>query len=363
MTKADPILKWLTLILISVGFLILASASIGITAQRELPAHYFVTRQLLTGGLVGFIAFLIASRVPYKNWRRFSPFIFLLSLVATAAVFIPGIGAEYGGAQRWISIGLVNFQPSEFLKFGYVLYLAAWLSGRGRDITSLKYGFIPFVIITGIAGLLFILQPDIGTLGVLVFSGLLLFLIGGGKWQHVLIAILLGLILLSILVYLEPYRLERILVFANPTYDPQGSGYQVRQSLIAIGSGGIFGRGFGMSRQKFEYLPEPVGDSIFAVAAEEFGFVGSFILAGLFIVFAWRGFRIAAASSELFGKLLGSGLVILIVLQSLINMVALTGLIPLTGLPLLFVSQGGSALAMALLEVGILLSISRRRGL
>ncbi|MDP3784807.1 MAG: putative peptidoglycan glycosyltransferase FtsW [bacterium] len=359
--KSDPVLKGILVILIAVGFFILASASIGLTAKRDLPPYYFVLRQLLTGGLAGFIGLAIASRINYRRWRPLAFWIFLLSVALTLLVFVPKIGLEFGGARRWIGLGAFNFQPSEFLKFGYILYLAALFSTGRLKVESWRGGFVPFVLITGLVGWVFILEPDIGSFGVMALSGLLLFLIAGGGWRHLGALIILGLALLLILVWLEPYRLERVLVFINPSYEPQGSGYQIKQALIAIGSGGIFGRGFGMSRQKFQYLPEPVGDSIFAVAAEEFGFIGSIILIGLFVIFAWRGFLVSSEARDSFGRLLGSGIVTLITVQSLVNIAALVGLLPLTGIPLLFVSQGGSAFAIALTEVGILLNISKSR--
>ena len=199
-----------------------------------------------------------------------------------------------------------------------------------------------------------------GSLGVLVLAGLLLFIASGARVRHVAVLILLSVILLAVLIRLEPYRFERIKVFFDPTYDPQDSGYQIKQALIAIGSGGVFGRGFGLSRQKFQYLPEPVSDSVFAVFAEEFGFIGSVFLVFLFVAFLWRGFRVAARAPDLFGRLLAAGIVILIVVASVVNIAALTGLLPLTGIPLLFISQGGSALTMTLAQVGILLNISKR---
>lgn len=356
---SDPILKIIIALLLIAGFFILSSASIGLTSGAKLPPYYFLLRQLITGGLVGFALFLFALRLPYRRWKSWAGIIFILSLLLTAAVFLPKIGLEVGGAKRWLVFGPLSFQPSEFLKFGFILYLAAWLSSPKRKIISFKEGLVPFLIITALAAGLLIGQPDIGTLGVLALSGLFLFLIAGGRITHVLMLFGLGVFLLLILVYLEPYRLERILVFLNPNYEPQGAGYQLRQALIAIGSGGIFGRGFGMSRQKFQYLPEPVGDSIFAVTAEEFGFVGSIFLIALFIIFAWRGFYISRFAPDVFGKLLSSGIVVLIVFQSLINIAALSGLLPLTGIPLIFISQGGSALALTLLEAGILLNISK----
>ncbi len=357
---ADPILKIIILIFLIVGLFILASASIGVTASMKLPSYYFILKQILNGGIAGLLLFFIGYKVPYKKWKSWSLIIFVSGLLLTAAVFSP-IGFSAGGATRWISFGSITFQPSEFLKLSLIVYLAAWFSSGKRNISSVKEGLMPFLVIMGLPAMLLISQPDIGTLGVVAISGLLLFLIAGGKFTHVLFMIVAGLVILAVLVFLEPYRFDRVQVFLNPDHDPQGAGYQVKQALIAIGSGGIFGRGFGMSRQKFEYLPEPVGDSIFAVAAEEFGFMGSAVLVLLLLAFSWRGFYVSRFSQDVFGKLFGSGIVILVVIQSLINIAALSGLAPLTGIPLIFVSQGGSALALTLLEMGILLNISRAR--
>jgi len=358
--KSDSPLKWIFLALVVAGFFILASASIGITSQRDLPPYYFVSRQLLYGALPGFLALLIMVRWPYRRLKKLALPIFILGLALTALVLTPKFGLEFGGARRWISLGPVSFQPSEFLKFGYILYLAALFSSSPGRASSVKRGLAPFILLTGAAGALLILEPDVGSLGVLVLAGLLLFIASGARARHVAVLILLSVILLAVLIRLEPYRFERIKVFFDPTYDPQDSGYQIKQALIAIGSGGVWGRGFGLSRQKFQYLPEPVSDSVFAVFAEEFGFIGSVFLVFLFVAFLWRGFRVAARSPDLFGRLLAAGIVILIVVASVVNIAALTGLLPLTGIPLLFISQGGSALTMTLAQVGILLNISKR---
>src|SRR3989338_3080249 len=357
--KTDTIFKGIVASLLIVGFFILASASIGLTASMKAPSYYFILRQITMGGAVGLALFIFAAKFPYKKWKKWALVIFAGSILLTSAVWIPGLGLKVGGASRWLIFGPLSLQPSEFLKFGLILYLAAWFSSRGGKISSVNGGLIPFLIIMSVASSLLVFQPDIGTLGVLAISGLFLFLIAGGKFTHILILILIGLIFLGILIYLEPYRQDRLTVFLNPDHDPQGSGYQVRQALIAIGSGGLWGRGFGMSRQKFQYLPEPVGDSIFAVAAEEFGFIGASVIISLFLLLAWRGFYISRFAPDTFGKLLGSGMVLLMAVQSMINISALAGLTPLTGIPLIFISQGGSSLAVTLLEAGVLLNISK----
>ncbi|MBI4059503.1 putative lipid II flippase FtsW [Candidatus Giovannonibacteria bacterium] len=359
--RADPVLKGVLWALALAGFFILASASIGLTARRDLPPYYFVLRQFLAGGLLGLGALAVTSGVNYRRWRSWAFWIFLFSFLLTLLVFAPKVGLEFGGAKRWIGFGPFNFQPSELLKFGYVLYLAALFSSERNEVKTFRGGLLPFILVSALIAAVFIAEPDVGSLGVSILAGFLLFIVAGARFKHILWLAVLGAVLFAVLAFFEPYRLDRIRVFLDSAYEPRGAGYQLNQSLIAVGSGGIFGRGFGMSRQKFQYLPEPMGDSIFAVAAEEFGFVGSVLLVGIFVVFAWRGFLVASEARDFFGRLLGSGIVILIVAQSLVNIAALVGLLPLTGIPLLFVSQGGSALAITLAEVGVLLNISKNR--
>ena len=304
------------------------------------------------------------SRINYSFWRKYSFYFFLAALLITAAVFIPGIGRTANGATRWISIGpLPSFQPVELLKLGFVIYLAAWISGVKGKIRTFQYGFLPLILVIGIISGLLLLQPDTGSVLVIAVAGLAMFVTAGGRWRDVFIAGLIGIIFLAGLAYSRPYIFDRIETFIKPGEDLQGSSYQLNQSLIAIGSGQIFGRGFGQSVQKFNYLPEPIGDSIFAVAAEEWGFVGSTVLIFLFLAFAIRGLKIATWSSDIFGGLLATGIVILITVQSLVNIASMLGVFPLTGMPLLFVSHGGTALFFAMAEVGIILNISKQRQL
>lgn len=358
----DKVLFWVVCILVSVGFFILASASAGLLVKSGGANFYDAVFKQVFFGLVGGAAFfLLAVKIDYHVWDRFAMPVFVFSFFLTLLIFIPyiGIGFEHGGAKRWIKWGPIFFQPSEILKFGFIAYLAAWIASHKLYIRNFKKGFLPFLIVVAFVGSLIALEPDVGTLGVILVSGAALFFMGGGKITHILIMMCIIGALFSILVYFEPYILKRILVFINPSYDPQGAGYQLRQSLIAIGSGGLFGRGFGTSIQKFNYLPEPTGDSIFAVFGEEFGFMGSLFLIGLFMFFLYRGSSVALKAPDDFGRLMGAGIVILITMQSFINIAAMIGIFPLTGLPLIFVSKGGSALIAALFEVGILLNISK----
>lgn len=278
----------------------------------------------------------------------------------TVLVFVPGIGFSSGGATRWLSFGpLPSFQPVELLKLGFVIYFAAWISGVRQKIKSFQFGLLPLVMIIGVISVILLAQPDTGSLLIIIVAGLAMFITAGGRWRDVLVVGLIGIVLLAGLVYTRPYILDRLKTFVNPGADLQGSSYQLNQSLIAIGSGQLFGRGFGQSVQKFNYLPEPIGDSIFAVAAEEWGFVGSTVLIFLFLAFALRGLKIAAGAKDMFGGLLATGIVILITVQSLVNIASMLGVFPLTGMPLLFVSHGGTALFFAMAEAGIILNISK----
>ena len=357
----DKVLLGIVAVLVLFGFFILASAFLGPAAKKAETFYSALSRQILIGLAGGGLAFFIVSRIPYQWWRKISLPLFLTTFFLTILVFAPHIGFESGGARRWLNFGSFSFQPSEFLKFGFLVYLSSWLASRREEVSSFKFGLFPFMIIIAFVGALLIMEPNISTLLVIGFTAVSLFFIAGGRFKQIAVAALMGIGLLFAIIQIQPYLKERVEVFLNPTYDPQGAGYQIRQSLIAFGSGGLFGKGFGMSIQKFSYLPEPTGDSIFAIIGEEFGFLGASGLIILFLFFLYRGLFIASRAPDNFGRLLGSGIAIMIVIQSFMNMAAMVGIFPLTGLPLLFISQGGSALALTLAEVGVLLNISKYR--
>jgi cell division protein FtsW len=350
----------ITLTLVLLGFFLFVSASLGLLARGGARFSVVAFNQTIFGLIGGSIAMYITSKINYSFWKRYSFYFFLLSLFATILVFLPNIGISHGGATRWISIGqLLTFQPVEFLKLGFVIYFAAWISGVKNKIKTFQFGLLPLMIILVVIASILLAQPDTGSFLVIIASGLAMFIAAGGRWKDVLISGLIGVVFLVGLVFTRPYLLDRVKTFINPGTDLQGSSYQLNQSLIAIGSGGMFGRGFGQSIQKFNYLPEPVSDSIFAVVAEEWGFVGSFILVLLFLAFALRGLKIATMAKDTFGGLLATGIVILITAQSLLNIASMLGIFPLSGMPLLFVSHGGTALLFAMAEAGIVLNISK----
>lgn len=354
----DYILFGTTVFLLVLGLFIMASASPVVSNSRFGEEYRLLLRQFAGVG-VGVCAFLAVWNIRYTTWKIYAPILLIVSMVLMALVFVPSIGLELKGAKRWINLGIVSIQPSEIFKITFILYLAAWLEAKRKHIASVYAGLIPFALMLGVVGSLFILQPDIGTLGVLALTSLLVFFIGGGRLSHIGVLIALGIAALAVIIIVQPYRKDRLTVFLNPDADTQGIGYQLNQALIAIGSGGIFGRGFGMSRQKFNYLPEPAGDSIFAIYGEEFGFVGSIVLVTAFLVLFWRGMRISARAPDTFGKLFAAGLTLLIIVQAFTNIAAISGVLPLTGLPLTFISFGSTALVVHLASMGILMNISR----
>ena len=274
-------------------------------------------------------------------------------------VFVPHLGFAHGGARRWVALGPITFQPAEFLKISCVIYFSAWLSWVKNKIKDFKYGILPMGILLSVSAALLLVQPDTKSFLLIIVAISSLLFVSGVPIKYLIGAVLSCIILVAILAYTTPYLQARIKTFIDPSSDQSGASYQLKQSLIAIGSGGLVGRGLGQSVQKFSYLPEPQGDSIFSVIGEEFGFIGSFFVVLLYILFAFRGFRIANRAPDQFSRLLVVGIVILIVFQSFLNIASITGVFPLTGVPLVFMSQGGTSLLLSLIMVGIILNISR----
>src|SRR3989344_5862331 len=297
-----------------------------------------------------------------KRSRIDKPLAFLIVLLVVAGCLIfASAGFAQGGGLRWIKIANFSLQPSESLKIGSIIFAAAYFSAIRTRVSTLRYGLSGFLVILALPALLLILQPDLGTLGIVALGVFATFIAAGARIRDIAVAICIGLIALGALAFMRPYVFDRVVTFFHPSQNAQAEGYQIRQSLIAIGSGGLLGRGFGQGIQKFTYLPEPMGDSIFAVAAEELGFVGSISLIGLFLALALRGFHIAARAPDLFGALLATGISTTLVAQAFINIGAMLSILPLTGIPLTFVSQGGSAMMISLASVGILLNVSKFR--
>ena len=357
--KADRSFLIIVFILLFVGVAMFVSASLGILARNEKTFYSVLWSQLVLGLGLGLIGMYFCSKINYKFWRKFSFLIFLGSILLTAAVFIPKIGWSHGGAERWIQLGPVSFQPVEFLKFGFVIYFAAWLSWAKNRVQDFRFGILPFGAMLAVIAFVLFKQPDTKSFILITITGLSMLFISGVPVKYILGAGLGTAILLSALVYFTPYLQERVKTFINPAQDAQGSSYQIQQSLIALGSGGIWGRGYGQSIQKFSYLPEPEGDSIFAVLGEELGFAGALTAIFLYLLFVLRGFHIANRSPDPFGGLLVYGIVILIVVQSFMHIASVTGVFPLTGVPLVFMSQGGTSLMVYMAAIGIVLNVSK----
>ncbi|MBI2582788.1 cell division protein FtsW [Candidatus Azambacteria bacterium] len=269
------------------------------------------------------------------------------------------LGVALGGARRWASFGPLRFQPAEVAKLGFILYVASWFEGRERHLHKFWESLGPFLLLVGVFGALLLLQPNLGTFGILALTALAMLFLAGGRFRHLATIVAAGVGLLFLAIRLAPYRLNLLLAFLDPSRDPQGIGYQISQALLAIGSGGLFGRGLGHSVQKFNYLPEAVGDSIFAILVEELGLIGGAVLIALFLFIGYRGFIIAKRAPDSFGRLLAGGITSWILIQAFVNIAAISGLIPLTGVPLPFVSYGGTSLAVLLTAVGILASVSK----
>ncbi|MBU1246645.1 putative lipid II flippase FtsW [Patescibacteria group bacterium] len=358
--KVDKFFLWLVIFMVFAGFFLFVSAFMGLLAKEDTTFARTLSTQLF-GIVLGFIALIITSKIKYQFWKKYSLYLFIGSILLTLLVFVPGVGIEHGGAHRWLKIGSFSIQPAEFLKVGFVIYFAAFLSALKDKLHSPKQGVLQIFLILSIISLILLKQPDTGTLAVIVVSALAMFIVAGGKWRHTFGFVTIGMLGLWFLTIMRPYAKERLLTFLDPTSDMLGAGWQIKQSLIAIGSGKLYGRGFGQSIQKFTNLPEPIGDSIFAVTAEEFGFIGSVVLIAFFVTLAVRGLQIAKRAPDQFGGLLVVGIVILIVGQSFFNIGAMLGVFPLTGIPLLFISQGGSALLATLFLIGIVLNVSKHK--
>jgi cell division protein FtsW len=348
-------------VLVIFGLLVFTSAAMGLLAHEDGASFTSVAAsQLLFGLLCGSVLLIFFSRLDYRVLRQYTPYFFGVAIFLSLLTFVPHVGLSLKGASRWIVLGPFSFQPEEVLKFATILFLASVYASNIRKIRTLRGGIVPLILIAGSAATILIIQPDTAGVIIIGIASVCMLFAGGGKMWHLLLLFLIGAIAVGGAAYKRPYIANRIKTFVHQSADPQGSGYQIQQSLIAVGSGGFGGRGFGQSMEKFSYLPEPIGDSIFAVAGEEFGFVGSSLLVICFAVFAILGLRIAARTPDPYGGLIVVGFTMLIVGQSFFNIASTVGLVPLVGVPLIFVSHGGTALAFALAEVGVILNISRR---
>lgn len=330
-----------------------------IWAEYKFDDSFFFAKRQMLFAVVGIIAMFFIMNIEYWTWRNWSKVILIVCFVLLVLVLIPGIGNVRNGSRSWIGIGAFSVQPSEFMKLAMIAFLSKFLSEKQKQITSFKEGLLPSLGLVFTAFGLIMLQPDFGTGMVMVGTCIVMIFIAGAKIKHFVFLGLLGVAGIVGLIASAPYRMKRITSFMDPWQDPLGSGFQMIQSLYAIGPGGLFGLGLGESRQKFFYLPEPQTDFIFAIIAEELGFIGGSFVLILFSLLLWRGVRVALGAPDLYGSLLATGIIAMIAIQVMINIGVVTGLMPVTGITLPFLSYGGSSLTLMLMAVGVLLNISR----
>ena len=359
--KVDKALLISSVVILFLGIIIFLSDSLIILPSNELKFFSIIKSQLLYFFIFLSISLYIISNINYKYYKKYSIILFLISILGAFLVFVPGLGFYYNGAHRWIHIFSISIQPSEMIKLSGIILIAFFCNKYKKKFSDYKYGLLPFAgFVVLVAGVL-LLQRDFGTLLIILSSSFLVFFVGGAKIRDILILALTGILLFIILIEARPYMKERILTFVDPSRELLGAGYQLNQSLIAVGSGNMFGRGIGQSIQKFNYLPEQISDSIFPVYAEETGFIGSLLLLFVFIFIIIRGIHIAKYTTDEFGKLLAIGIISIFFFQTVLNISSSIGIAPLTGVPLPFISKGGTSLVFLLFEFGILLNISKYR--
>lgn len=354
------------------GILFLATLSAPASLDQFGSTNYYLFHQIVFGLLPGIILGFIVFKTPLHVIKKFAPWFFLLNILALVFIFMPFLGSRFWGAKRWLNLGFTTIQPSEFLKITAVLYLSAWISSRISDqnqkgwMPAAKNGyhnfvfvFLPFLFFLSLISIILIFQPDVSTLGIISLTLVAIYFSAKTPVWHAFAIIFGGLGALSLLIKLEPYRFDRLFIFLHPESDPLGKGWQIKQSIIALGSGGFFGKGLGMSSQKFGHLPAAMTDSVFAIMGEELGIIGCVSLIALFILFFWLGLKIAKSTNDRFSKLTALGITLWIALQAFINMASAAGIFPLAGIPLPFFSYGGSHIVTELIGIGLLLNISQ----
>jgi cell division protein FtsW len=360
--KPDRLLLLLTLLLVAVGIVMVYSSSVVVAQERYHASSFFLKRHLLRA-LLGLLALLVMMRIDYHRWEGLAGLGMLLSLILLGLVLLPRIGLTghqpTSQVSRHLSLPIMRFQPSELVKLVMVFYLARQLTRKEKLIGDLKKGLLPSICVIGLSLLLIVLEPDLGTAIVIGMLAITVFLAAGVRWIHLLALGTAGLAGAVVFVLSAPYRMRRVLTFLDPTWDPGGAGYQLRQSLISLGSGGIFGVGLGNSRQKLLFLPEAHTDFVFSILGEELGFIGVLIILTLFLLLAWRGIRAARQAGDRFGFLLAVGITASIFINMAVNVAVVASLCPTTGLPLPFISYGGSSLLMNLIGMGVLINISK----
>ncbi|MBI2453979.1 MAG: putative lipid II flippase FtsW [Parcubacteria group bacterium] len=359
-SKSFSVFLLTTAILALLGLAVITNASIPLSQANFGESFYYFRHQIIYGFGLGILAFLFFYRFNYHRLKKFSLGAVLLAVLLLAAVFVPGLGYESGGAKRWLGVLGFSFQPSELAKLAIIIYLAYWLESK-KDKIKNPLMLLPFLFWLGVIGGLVLIEPDLGTFLIISAISLGMYFSAGAKAKTILAVGLAGVLVLTVLIAAEPYRRERFLSFLDPQEDTAGRSYQSNQALITIGSGGVFGLGLGKGIQKYNYLPETIGDSVFAVISEELGLVGAGFVLFLYLIWVLAGLKLAAAAKHIYGRYLTLGVVIWIGLQAFINILGILGLVPFSGIPLPFISYGGSALLIELAAVGIVANVARGR--
>jgi cell division protein FtsW len=355
----DYFLLAIFVILVIFGLAMLASASSDLGKTQFNNSYYYLEHQILYGLLVGLVGAFIFYKIDYQRLKKIAFVLLLISVIFLVLVFTP-LGSMVNSTNRWLRFGPFSFQPAELMKLTFIIYLAAWLSNaKFKRATDFQSGLLPFALVSGIIGALLILQPATSTVAILLGAGLTVYFMSGAPLKYIAIIIVSAVVIVGVVIYATPYRRARISGYLDKGQNLQGQNYQVNQGLIAIGSGGLVGVGYGQSATKANYLPTPIDDSIFAVIAEELGFVGASFLIVLFALLSFRMFWLARKIGDQFGRLLLIGFGTVIALQAFVNMASISGVIPLTGVPLPFVSYGGTAFAIFITMAGISLNVSK----
>lgn len=350
---------FLSVLLISIfGIVMIYSASYIWAEYKYNDAFKFVKNQGLFL-MIGIILMILISKVNYNIYKDKAKIILIVCIVLLVLVLIPGIGTIRNGSRSWFGIGSFGIQPSEFTKLGLIIFVSKYLASDDKRVKDIKHGVLPIILVLGFIFGLIMLQPDFGTGSIIVVTIIVLLFVGGVDFKFFLKIGVVGVIGVIILIAIAPYRLARILSFLDPWSDPLGSGFQIIQSLYAIGPGGLFGYGLGNSRQKHFFLPEPQTDFIFSIISEELGFFGCLLVVIMFFIICYQGFKISRKSNDKFAKFLSFGIIFQISFQACMNLMVVTGVIPVTGVTLPFLSYGGSSLLITLVSIGIVLNISR----
>jgi len=362
MKDKKPFDFWLfitVLILLSMGLIMVFSASAP-TAERDYSDVYYLIKKQLRFAVLGVIAMLLAANYEYRKYGRKTVLALMgASIVMLVLVLVPGIGKEVNGSRRWIEIGSYQFQPSEMAKMALILFLSFYLSKRKRPLNTLLGDLMPYLFVVGLISVLLLLETHLSQTVIMISISIIILFVAGAKVKHFLLLVApVGAVLVAVIMFTD-YMAPRINAYLYPWSDPKGDGWQTIQSLYAIGSGGLFGRGLGQSMQKFLWIPEPQNDYIFAILAEELGFIGVVAVLLLFMILIWRGIKIAVHAPDVYGSLIATGVTALIAVQSLFNVAVVTNTVPPTGVSLPFFSSGGTSLVFFMVEVGILLNISR----